>query len=88
MKKVNQSISEGGGGSWRRFPYIPPEVGGQLLIRENIDQENPSAQAQWEHIRQGSRKKTNKQLEKHRTCLQSLIEKYFKDMLKASPIHA
>ena len=30
----------------------------------------------------------NKQLEKHRTCLQTLIEKYFKDMLKASPIHA
>ena len=27
-------------GGGRRFPYIPPEVGGQLLIRENIDQEN------------------------------------------------
>ena len=33
MKKVNKvSNDSGGGGSYSRYPNIPPEVGGQLYI--------------------------------------------------------
>ena len=38
QKSISQPPIPWGGGSWRRFPYIPPEVGGQLLIRKITDQ--------------------------------------------------
>ena len=32
MKKVNKVSNDHGGGSYSRYPNIPPEVGGQLYV--------------------------------------------------------